>query len=254
MTDGTLVFGDDGSPGADTAWSWVVAQAWPGWRAETLTATPPVIPAVHAPEAVAPLAWTSPHPRAALGSGLTEIVAQHADIDPRLLLASRHEADLLVVGASSHHHRPSLGSTADWLLLHPPVPLVIARTASSVRAVLVATDGSDDAQRAVAALASLPLIGAARVHVLAVDDGRSDPARAIAAATAALQGAADVDTTVAAGHPTREVLARINADQPDLVVLGTRGLSGWKRLRLGSTAAAVVRDGDCTTLVASAAD
>ena len=33
-----MVFGDDGSPGADSAWLWINSHDWPGWTIEVLIA------------------------------------------------------------------------------------------------------------------------------------------------------------------------------------------------------------------------
>jgi nucleotide-binding universal stress UspA family protein len=52
------------------------------------------------------------------------------------------------------------------------------------------------------------------------------------------------------GSPTDMILHQIELREPQLVVLGTRGLTGWKRLRLGSTAGIVVRATRCSILVA----
>ena len=61
---------------------------------------------------------------------------------------------------------------------------------------------------------------------------------------AALIGAgALVDIQEQVGKPTKVILDRVDEHRPDLVVLGTRGLTGIERLRVGSTAGAVARIG-----------
>ena len=252
-TPGLLVFGDDGSSAAEAAWAWVQAQPWPGWAARVLTAAPPEVPAVVAPDQIDPTPWISPHPRAAGGCGLGPVEALHAPVDPRLLLGAVHDADLMVVSAHQpgRRHPITLGSTAEWLLHHPPSPLVIVRGSARINRVLVAADGSPDALAAVRALARLPLASSAEVVVLGVADGRTDAEAATAEAVAVLAGQGVAARVVgAAGLPTAAILEATDELAPDLVVLGTRGLTGWKRIRLGSTAGAVVRSVGCSALVA----
>jgi nucleotide-binding universal stress UspA family protein len=54
------------------------------------------------------------------------------------------------------------------------------------------------------------------------------------------------------GHPTTRIVDHIEEHAPDLVVMGTKGLTGWRRLRLGSTASAVVHQTAGNVMVASA--
>lgn len=50
----------------------------------------------------------------------------------------------------------------------------------------------------------------------------------------------DVRTILKQGEPAQEILARIAADRPRLVIMGTHGRRGLKRLFLGSVAEHVV--------------
>jgi nucleotide-binding universal stress UspA family protein len=174
-----------------------------------------------------------------------------------LLLNDQADADLVVVGHSGLGHLRSawMGSTAEWLLHHPSAPLALVRSAATVHRVLCCLDGSAHARRALDAFLALPLSGETEVTVLGVDDGRADVDEAIAAALTALD-AAGIGAKVerARGKPTGIILDRVDADQPQLVVLGTKGLTGWKRLRLGSTAAAVVHHASCNSLLACVDD
>jgi nucleotide-binding universal stress UspA family protein len=81
---------------------------------------------------------------------------------------------------------------------------------------------------------------ASEIHatVLSVDDGRTDVASAVASATQTLQAAGvTVEQQIFHdGEPTLDVLRYLEQHDTDLVVLGTQGLTGIRRLRLGSTA------------------
>jgi nucleotide-binding universal stress UspA family protein len=64
-----------------------------------------------------------------------------------------------------------------------------------------------------------------------------------------LPGGVDVLRTVVPGTPTAAISERVAEQQPDLLVLGTHGYGGVKRLVLGSVAEATARYAGCTTLV-----
>lgn len=249
-----IAFGDDGSPGADVAWLWIVEHAWPGWALDVVTAhDPPIGPPPSQAERTlhewAPASMRHAPPAAAL-AGVRHLTAS---IDPRLALLE--PADLVVVGAQGAGvlHALHLGSTADWLLHDPTSPLVVARHGRATTRVLVCADGSAHAAAAIAAAATLPWLASTSVRVLVVDNGVIDAELAAGSTVAALRptGAA-IEVVRAQGRPTSAVLAEIATSSPDLVVLGTRGLGGWQRLRLGSTTNAVVRGTGCSVLVANA--
>ena len=248
----TLVFGDDGSASADLAWSWIAGHRWPGWTVRVLTATEPdLLPHPAGPEAeLRP--WASPHARVApAGAGIAAVEHLTATRDPRLLLGE--PADLVVIGPKGHGTWDALhlGSTAEWLLHAPGSPTVLARDPGPVRTVLASVDGSVHAERAVAALASLPLVAGAEVVLLAVADGRTETGTAIGRAEELLAPTgARVGAVECAGRPATVVLEEIGRRAPDLVVLGTRGLSGLARVRAGSTATTVLRRATCSLLVA----
>jgi nucleotide-binding universal stress UspA family protein len=249
-----LVFGDDGSTGADVAWLWIVEHAWPGWTVDVVTAVAPPLGPPPTTEQRSLRAWTPPLPRHAPAEVALDAV-RHLTItaDPRLALDIA--SDLTVIGAQGAGVMKSLhfGSTAEWLLHDPPASLVVARHGHRTRRVLACADGSRHAAVALAALAAVPWIDEVEVRVLVVADGLVDVRAATAAAETALGGTqASVEVVHRRGSASSAALAEIAAHAPDLVALGTRGLSGWQRLRLGSTTNAVARGTTCSVLVATA--
>lgn len=252
-TQRTLVFGDDGSPGADDAWLWITAQRWPGWRVVALTArTPPVGPPVE-PELAVPRPWQPPSFREAPPSA--EIAGvEHLTVvaDPRVALGDFDGADIVVVGPTGRGMLKSLhlGSTADWLIGDLATPVVVARAPRPGAPVLLAVDGSGSADLAVGQVAGLPWIAGTEVVVLGVDDGRSDAEAAVAAAVPVLEAAgAKVTACEVEGSPTDVILGEADARGVGLVALGSRGLTRLRRLVVGSTASAVTRHAGCSVLV-----
>jgi hypothetical protein len=67
-----------------------------------------------------------------------------------------------------------LGSTADWLLLHPPAPLLIARHGHTLGSVVGCVDGSPHADKVTRVLAELRWVDQVAVTILAIDDHRID--------------------------------------------------------------------------------
>lgn len=237
----TMVFGDDGSVSADLAWLWINSHQWAGWRLEVLTAVKPNAPIVHDGPAVA-REWSSPYGRRPfVEAGLDPVIQLTIDADPALALC--RPADLLVVGPRGPGlvKAMHLGSTVEWLMTRPPAPLLVARHGRRTRTAIVCHDGSIHAQAATAALCNMPWSNELSVTVLTVDDGRTDVDRAVAIATEPLEAAGmTVDHHIARrGEPTLDLLDHLERHDTDLVVLGTKGLTGVRRLRIGSTAAVI---------------
>ncbi|HEX6238164.1 MAG TPA: universal stress protein [Acidimicrobiales bacterium] len=256
-TPRTLVFGDDGSPPADTAWLWINNHRWPDWRVIAVTARMPELGPPVDPELAHPHRWEPTSPRVPFAeSGIAEVEHLTCVMDPRLALGDFEPTpDLVVVGPTGRGVLKALhlGSTADWLLEDPSAPLVIARSARRAEHILVCADGSDHAQRAAEVLAGLPLVTNAAVMVLGIDDGRADPASGIARAVPVLEEAgAKVSTVEVSGKPTRTILDQIDEHDAGLVALGTRGHTSIRRLFVGSTASGVARSAPCSVLTVTA--
>ncbi len=62
-------------------------------------------------------------------------------------------------------------------------------------------------------------------------------------------GVANVETALLQGYPINEILRRAEERHADLIVMGTHGRSGIKRLVLGSVAENVLRGSSCPVLV-----
>ena len=174
-------------------------------------------------------------------------------------------ADLVVVGSRGLGPLRSvlLGSVSAEVVDHAPCPVLVARGASIGR-VLVAVDGSDTARRAVEHLADAKYLEGHRLHVLTVgprlhagrpywamnmtepaartvedlvaEDRRRSETHAARAAEALMRDGFEVEWTIGAGDPSHEIIEAAENLDCDLIVLGSRGLTGLDRILLGSVA------------------
>jgi len=207
---------------------------------------------------------------------------------PEILEAlDRHRVDLAVMGTRglSGVQRFLLGSTSEQVLTHGLCSVLVVRGQSRRgdthhargMQVLVAFDGSPHASAAVELLAKLGLPRSAVVtllHVVETHDyltsrlmatGRSDLQRLAEEVMQARKQAGSrmlemaqrvlkrrslaVNTLVAEGHAAEAILKTAERIRADLVVMGSRGLTGMKRLLLGSVSHKVVRHAPCSVLV-----
>lgn len=130
--------------------------------------------------------------------------------------------------------------------------------------VIVATDLSAGARRAVERACRLPITPGSALTVLhVVPTLQPSPARAEEAIRRALEAlaeearaqvGADVDVVVAveAGEPFVEINRRAEAERAELIVLGRHGERAWPRGLLGGTAERVLRRGRTPVLLVAA--
>jgi nucleotide-binding universal stress UspA family protein len=115
---------------------------------------------------------------------------------------------------------------------------------------LVGTDGSETAARAVDRAVEVAGAARARLTILAV--GPTEKATKVVEAEAARHAASGVaiDTEVATGEPARALVEVARRGGYDLVVLGNRGMTGLARaFRLGSVPSKVMHQLPCSLLV-----
>ena len=199
-------------------------------------------------------------------------------VDAILRVAGDRHADLIVMGSRGRGPVSSLllGSTARALAMLSLVPVLVVRERRTApRRVLIGVDGSAASRAAIALFARLPLpndVSTELLHVLtphqwselgpgrdgeiadlreSVEREEAELGQAILRDARAQLGAGRTVTTLAAHGPvTDTILERAAAIGADLIVLGSRGVAGPRRLLWGSTAERVTVAARCAVLIA----
>lgn len=181
-------------------------------------------------------------------------------------VAAEERADLVVIGAREHGYDDELiGPTCAEVLIRVGCPVWVVQEDRPWDNVLVATDGSETARAAEDFVARLAPRGAL-LHVRSVAAAKVPagarpedvpPLAEDEIARAAVEDAADrlaatgftVTRVARPGRPADVLNAMAAEVDADVVVLGTHGLTGWRRAVLGSVAGEVARTSGVSVLV-----
>jgi nucleotide-binding universal stress UspA family protein len=180
--------------------------------------------------------------------------------------ARKWSSDLIFVRA---HVRKDLfhwmlGSVARAVVADAPCTVQIVRdvaedreqTLHSGRRVLLATDGSETSETAARAVAERPWPEASEFRIVSVEEpwaiksSRLDPREAITSAEQVLTSAGLKTTGVVLSGNAKDVILQDAREwKADLIVVGSHGRRGFKRLLLGSVSDAVAMNAHCSVVV-----
>jgi nucleotide-binding universal stress UspA family protein len=185
----------------------------------------------------------------------------------------REAYDLCVIGTHGRTGlgRVLLGSVAEKVVRHAPCPVLVVRPNNDVKTfqhVLVPTDFSTSAAYAlelapqlvepkgtitVLHVLELPVSYAGEISAEFGKDLSKKAAARLEQTLASLRTSttASIETRTRIGSPGSQALAAVEDDRSiDLVIVGSRGRTGIKRVLLGSVAEKIVRHAHCPVLVA----
>jgi len=283
----------DGSTGAATALALAQALPWPiDSHIEAIRVVEPVASVFGTPGVVfeGPIeeVLDLPGARRALEADVAGLRRDGLTVTARVLVgrpatvlvahARERGADLLVIGSRGRGPIATiaLGSVSAEVAVDAPCPVLVART-STLRRVLVALDGTPEADRIIDEVAAAPYLHGAHVQVLsvapstipgpgvlmgggfglpiaayedAVEAARADlELRAAAAADRLAAAGLDVTWAVSKGDAAVTIIDHASRSQADLIVVGRHERSGMRRLLLGSVARNVLLHAHSSVLV-----
>ncbi len=179
---------------------------------------------------------------------------------------ANHRVDLVCVGpdAGIFGGTVRIGRVAAHVLRHASCSVLVGRHAGSTfpGSILCGVDGSDSSVDTAALAARIAVAAGAELRLQYVepvfegderdwtlDDDEPDPSELEAAARAARDVGARPIRARALGRPEYAIIEAAGREAADLVVVGSRGLSGVARVLLGSVSEYVARHAHCSVLV-----
>ncbi len=193
-------------------------------------------------------------------------------------LARDLRAELVVTGhrGRSGLEQLLLGSVAAEVVDRSPAPVLVAR-GTRLADVVLAVDGSQTTDAAVRLVERMPVLRESHVRVLsvadasypwwagadwmaqpaadawteAIDTSRSAHARVARETTERLRAAGlDARAVMGEGRVSDVILERAESEPTDLIVLGSRGQTGLRRMLVGSVGRDVLHHARCSVLIA----
>jgi nucleotide-binding universal stress UspA family protein len=167
-----------------------------------------------------------------------------------LEIIKESDYDLLILGNVSEiqARRFSLGSVAEKISLYAKIPVLITKKKTKIRKLLVAVDGSANADKALRYAVQFCQPFKAGITLLTVEEvslfelepkvTKKVGEQILADAVAKVRDLT-FDSRFEIGDPATVILKVAKQEDCDLIVLGSRGLSSVKRFLLGSVSADV---------------
>jgi len=263
---GSIVVGVDGSPGSAAAAGWAAGYAKVSGSDLLLVSAVAHECDTADTEVLLEGEWAQPASRAGWTGDARVVVG-----DPRLALhevASEVGATLVVVGTGSERWFPALhlGSTSHYLAHHTDRPLAVVPSGHDRfdgSHIVVGVDGSAGSAAAVGWSNRLALLSGGKVS--AVLGWAASPARVAGASTLNSQDEAEeacrrwaglleasgvlLGCRVRAGDPVAVLARAVDEEGAAILVLGTRGVGGFKDLRVGSVALHLLQGASVPTVL-----
>jgi nucleotide-binding universal stress UspA family protein len=181
------------------------------------------------------------------GSAYEGILEEAGELQPDLIIMGRHGYSGLA--------RLLMGSVTARVIGHSPCHVLVVPQGVPLtfQRLLIASDGSLFSEAAwTEALTLAQTMGSALIGVsVAASDRDIGPAQEVVRRlqiTAAQQGIA-LDTMIPVGRPEEGIVKAAEFKQASLIIVGSHGRTGLKRLLMGSVAERVIGHAPCAVLV-----
>lgn len=189
------------------------------------------------------------------------ILEEFADPSETILdVAKEKNCDTLILGNKGSSEIPgfALGGVTENVLRHADCAVLIVKTRPNFSKILVAVDGSKNAQRALNYAmqlgekykSNITLLNVAQTMLPRIQEetAKNMGERVVSEAASHVKGVR-VDKKVEVGHPAKTIIDFAGNGNYDLTVLGSRGLNPVKRFVLGSVSDKVARHAPCSVLI-----
>jgi nucleotide-binding universal stress UspA family protein len=196
----------------------------------------------------------------ALREGLNcETVLAHGDEPHRLIVdvAVARTVDMIVIGRRGRRGlmKVLMGSVTAKVISHAPCKVLVVPKAARIeyRNILVATDGSEHSHTA--ASEAIEIAKRCRSNIIAVSAVHSEADRGEAMANVnkvrevAKKEGIPVEALIPAGRTCDVVVGIAGGRSVDLIVMGTHGKTGIKKLLMGSSTEKIIGNAGCAMLV-----
>jgi nucleotide-binding universal stress UspA family protein len=195
--------------------------------------------------------------------GLTCEAILHESMDSSQAIideATKNNVDMIIIGRHGRKGvaKALMGETAAKVITHSPCKVLVVPKAAQIeyKNILVATDGLTQANAAVQeALAIAKKCGS---HIIALSAMRDESERAEAskfaseAAALAKKEGVSAEALTPAGRSFNVIVETAGGRGVDLIVMGTYGKTGVKKLLMGSSTEKVIGSAGCAVLVVKA--
>jgi nucleotide-binding universal stress UspA family protein len=180
----------------------------------------------------------------------TELIKAEDPAEIILEMSEERGYDLIVIGnrAKTQRERFALGSVTEKVSMYASCPVLITKRKAEIRRLLVAVDGSEQANKALDHAVAIAKNFGARITLLHVEEARlfglkPEIVRKIGEeilveAESRIKGVS-FDKSLKPGSPVEIILKMAWLGDFDLIIIGSRGLSSVKRFLLGSVSADV---------------
>jgi nucleotide-binding universal stress UspA family protein len=180
----------------------------------------------------------------------TELIRHEDPAEKILQMIKEFKYDSVIMGniSETQAERYSLGSVAEKISIYAKCPVLIVKRKTNVKKLLVAVDGSKQADKALSYAVQMGQHYKAKLTLLNVEETelfRLEPKVTREVGERILSDAAtkikEVEYAIRLelGHPAQTILKIAKQEDYDLIVLGSRGISSVRRFLLGSVSADV---------------